>query len=279
MKIIKNQTFDEERSLYSLKNSEVRECIFEGENDGESALKEARNIKVDKCRFSLRYPLWHVHHFHIKDSIFKDTSRAPLWYSSKGEISNIKIYSVKALRECDDINIVNSEFISQEFGWKCRNIGVLDSFIESEYVFFESKKLNIDRLKLNGKYSFQYVKDVEITNSELNTKDAFWHSKNVVVRNSVINGEYLGWYSNGLTLINCKIKGTQPLCYCKNLKLINCEMINCDLAFEYSDVEADIIGHIDSIKNPRSGVIRAGSVGEIIKSDSIMKSTCEILIK
>lgn len=70
------------------------------------------------------------------------------------------------------------------------------------------------------------------------TKDAFWHGENITVRNSVVKGEYLAWYSNGLTLENCRIIGTQPLCYCKNLKLISCEMIDCDLAFEKSEVEA-----------------------------------------
>ena len=67
-----------------------------------------------------------------------------------------------------------------------------------------------------------------------------------------------------LTLINCKIIGTQPLCYCKNLKLINCTMEDTDLSFEYSEVEADVKGHIISVKNPKSGTITADSVGEVI---------------
>ena len=113
----------------------------------------------------------------------------------------------------------------------------------------------------------------------LNTKDAFWHSKNVTVKNSVINGEYLAWFSDGLTLINCKIEGTQPLCYCKNLKLINCEMKNCDLAFEYSEVNADIVGNIISIKNPKSGKIKVDSVDEIINEDSVMPVKGKVIIK
>ncbi len=63
----------------------------------------------------------------------------------------------------------------------------------------------------------------------------------VTVKNSTIKGEYLAWYSDGLTLINCRIIGTQPLCYCKNLKLIDCEMEGTDLAFEKSEVQADIL--------------------------------------
>ena len=110
----------------------------------------------------------------------------------------------------------------------------------------------------------------------MDTKDAFWHSKNALVKNSVIKGEYLGWFSAGLTLINCKIIGTQPLCYCKNLKLVDCEMVDADLAFEYSDVVATIKGSVDSIKNPRSGKITVEKVSEIIKEDSIMEDNCVI---
>jgi hypothetical protein len=130
-----------------------------------------------------------------------------------------------------------------------------------------------------GKYSFQYVDNLVINDSVLDTKDAFWHSKNVTVRDCVVKGEYLGWFSEDLTLINCKIIGTQPLCYCKNLKLVNCEMEDCDLSFEYSDVEADVKGHIDSVKNPVSGVIKADSIGEIINEDSVMDCNAAIVTR
>ena len=51
----------------------------------------------------------------------------------------------------------------------------------------------------------------------------------------------------------------------KGLKLINCTLGNTDLAFEYcSDVEADILGRVDSVKNPLSGRIVADEFGEII---------------
>ena len=99
----------------------------------------------------------------------------------------------------------------------------------------------------------------------LDTKDAFWQTENVTVYNSFINGEYLGWYSKNLRLVRCRIGGTQPLCYCENLVLEDCTFEpDADLAFEYSTVQATVKGHIASVKNPRSGSIRAGSVGEII---------------
>lgn len=51
-KKIENQTFDEERALYNIKDTEVINCTFAGEADGESVLKEGRNYKVKNCSFS-----------------------------------------------------------------------------------------------------------------------------------------------------------------------------------------------------------------------------------
>lgn len=271
-KQILNKTFDEERSLYNIKNADVINCKFAGAADGESVLKECRGVNVQNCSFSLRYPLWHARGFELIGSTMDDFARAPIWYSSNGDIKSCQISCVKALRECKNISVNSCNVDSIEFGWRCKGLNITNSKINSVYFLFESKNVEIENLEMTGKYSFQYMKNVYIKNSKLDTKDAFWHSKNVLVENSVLKGEYLGWFSENLTLVNCKIIGTQPLCYCKNLKLTDCEMIDTDLAFEYSDVEASVKGHILSVKNPKSGVIEADSVGEIIREDSILKS-------
>ena len=130
-----------------------------------------------------------------------------------------------------------------------------------------SSKINFSNVRFKGKYSFQYIANSVFENCDFDTKDAFWHAKNVIVRNSVVKGEYLAWYCENVTFENCTIIGTQPLCYCKNLKIVNCKMIDCDLSFEKSSVNAEVIGHIDSVKNPESGIVAADSIGEII-SDS-----------
>ncbi len=276
---IVNQTFDEERSLYNISNTEVLNCTFAGEADGESVLKECRKIDIKNCSFSLRYPLWHAKKFLLLDSSMDELTRAPLWYSVNGKIENCKINGIKCLRECKNILVDKCNIVSPEFGWRCQKINILNSNIDSVYFLFESKNVEIENLTMTGKYSFQYMKNLHIKNSILDTKDAFWHSKNIIVENSIVKGEYLGWFSENLTLINCKIIGTQPLCYCKNLKLIHCTMESTDLSFEYSDVDADIIGHIISIKNPKSGTIIVDSVDEIIAEDAVMKCEGKVILR
>ena len=278
-KRIEAEQFDEERSLYNLTNAQVCDCVFAGPADGESVLKEARDVALENCRFSLRYPLWHVKGFKLHDSQMDDKTRAAIWYAEDGKITDSDLMGIKAVRECKDISLSNCNIESQEFGWKSSGITMTDCKINSEYLFLDSRDVKLDHVQMKGKYSFQYMENLEIQNCFLNTKDAFWHSKNVTVVDSVVKGEYLGWFSEGLTLIGCKIIGTQPLCYCKDLRLVNCTMEDCDLAFEYSDVHATIDGYVDSIKNPRSGEIHVDSVGEIILGDAVMECTGKVIVR
>ncbi len=278
-KTITHQQFDEERSLYNLQNADVSFCTFAGPADGESVLKEARDVSLFDCSFSLRYPLWHVEGFRLERCTMDEKTRAAIWYASDAEIRSSVLGGIKAVRECRNIAIADTRIDSPEFGWKSENIRLTDCSLRGEYVFFDSRDVQLERVQMQGKYSFQYMQNLEITDSYLDTKDAFWHSSNVTVRNCVLKGEYLAWFSENLTLINCKIIGTQPLCYCKNLKLINCTMEQTDLSFEYSDVEATVQGHIDSVKNPRSGSITADSVGEIIMGDAVMECTGQVTLR
>ena len=272
--IIENQTFDEERALYGLKDLTVKSCRFDGPADGESAFKECHNIDVTGCFMNLRYPFWHVEKAKITDTNFTENCRAALWYDKDILIENSRLGGIKALRECENISLKNCSVNSPEFAWKSQQLTIENVTIEeSEYPFFEIRDAKITGLKMKGKYSFQYDENIEITDSELNTKDAFWHIKNVTVKNSIVKSEYLGWYSENLTLINCRIIGTQPFCYCKNLVLKNCTMEDCDLAFERSTVEVEVSGKIDSIKNPLAGKITADSIGQIIMEEEICDSS------
>ncbi|MBQ9124384.1 MAG: DUF3737 family protein [Acholeplasmatales bacterium] len=279
MEVVKNQTFDVERALYNIKNTKVENCKFMGPADGESVLKECRNIQVINSEFSLRYPIWHAEGFILDNISMDELTRAPIWYSSDGNIINSKINSIKALRECNNIKIDSSNITSKEFGWFSKNIKISNSKLDSEYLFMKTDDVICDNINMSGKYSFQYMNNLHIKNSYLDTKDAFWHSNNILVEDSVVKGEYLAWFSNNLTLVRCKIIGTQPLCYCKNLKLIDCEMIDTDLSFEYSDVEATIIGNVQSIKNPKSGTITVDSVDEIIMDDQVYECNGKVIIR
>ncbi len=266
------KTFDEERALYESNGIEVVNCRFDGPADGESALKESRNVKVLDSYFNLRYPFWHDVGLEISGCELTPLCRAALWYSENVQIRNSRLHGVKALRECAGVQLENCSVVSAEFGWFSREISLSDCEAEGEYLFLHTEGIRADRFRLKGKYSFQYVKNAVLEDCELNTKDAFWHAENVTVRNSVVKGEYLAWYSKNLTMENCRIIGTQPFCYCEGLRLINCEMIDADLAFERSEVDATVTSPVLSVKNPYAGRIVLPSAGELILTDPRAKA-------
>lgn len=277
MKVFKNEQFDQERALYGLDCIQVLNCKFDGPADGESAMKEAKNIEVNDSYFNLRYPFWHNDNVMVDNCELTELCRAAFWYTNEVNISNTKMYGIKALRECKNIEITDCDIKSPEFGWDDENITMKNSRCNAEYFMMRSKHLTFDNVYMTGKYSFQYIEDSTFTNCNFDTKDAFWHAKNITVKDCIVKGEYLAWYCENVTFENCTIEGTQPLCYCKNLKLINCMMINCDLSFEKSDVEAEISTEVDSIKNPKSGKIKVPSVKEIIMDDP--KAKGEIIVE
>ena len=271
MMIIEKQAFDEERALYGREGLVLRDCAFDGPADGESALKESRDIQAQNCFFNLRYPFWHAQNLKISDSEMTPLCRAALWYSSDIEITGSKLHGIKALRECEQVAMKDCRIISPEFGWSTRNLKMEDTTAESEYFMMRAEDLTFRRVRLQGKYSFQYIQNALFEDCELDTKDAFWHAKNVTIRISVVKGEYLAWYCENVTFENCRIIGTQPFCYCKALTLLHCQMEDADLCFERSEVEATITTPVVSIKNPLAGRIFVPAVGEIIRESDAFR--------
>ena len=61
------------------------------------------------------------------------------------------------------------------------------------------------------------------------------------------------------------------MCYIDNLVMKNCRLVNTTLAFEYSQADVEIVGQVDSVFNPKGGIIRAERIGELIMDGSKVK--------
>ena len=77
MKLIENQTLDQERALYGVQDVTLRNIRFDGPADGESALKECSDVVAENTFFNLRYPCWHDHYLTIRDSELTEGNAAP----------------------------------------------------------------------------------------------------------------------------------------------------------------------------------------------------------
>ena len=280
MKVIEGKEFGGERPLFGSRDLRLEDVIIRA---GESAIKECSNIEAVRCRFEGNYPFWHVHGFSIEDCYFDVGGRSALWYSDHLKMLNTVIDAPKMFREMTDLYLEKVRINdADEVFWRCCGIEAKDLELHGgTYPFMFSRDIRIDGLESDSKYVFQYARNVELRNARITTKDAFWEVDDVTVYDSELNGEYLGWHSRNLTLINCHIIGEQPLCYAENLVLKNCIFgPDCDRAFEYSTVDADIRGSITNIKNPTSGRIVADHIGSVTLDGNIKRpADCEILEK
>ena len=278
MKEIYQGIFTGERALFQGADLKIYDSIFE---DGESPLKHSRNVELERCMFKWKYPLWYSENIVVRDCSVFEMGRAGIWYTDNIEMSDTIYEAPKGFRRCDGIKLGNVNFVNAaETLWHCKNVTMKNVTAKGDYFAMNSENMEIDGLNLVGNYSFDGCKNIVIRNSKLLSKDAFWNSDNITVCDSFISGEYLGWNAKNLTLVNCTVESLQGMCYIENLVMKNCRLINTTLAFEYSSVDADIIGRIDSVINPSEGIIRAESIGELImQEDKIDPSKTKIICK
>ena len=262
MELIKNGKFVGERALFASCDVDIRDSVFE---DGESPLKESKRVRLDGCIFRWKYPLWYCEGVSVRGTTLTDTARSGIWYTRGISMNDCVIDAPKTFRRSSDIVLKSVRMPGGEDSmWNCRNVTLYDVSVKGDYFGMNSIGVTADGLHISGNYAFDGAMNVMIRNARLISKDAFWNCENVVVENSLIVGEYLGWNSRNVKFVNCTIESNQGLCYMENVVLENCKLVNTDLAFEYSTVNADVSSPIVSVKNPASGRISAESIGEVI---------------
>lgn len=272
------ERFSGERALFQSRRLRIEDSIFE---DGESPLKESADIELVGSLFKWKYPFWYCKNISTKRCHWFEMARAGVWYSENVSVEDALIEAPKNFRRCKGLSLRRVHLPNAaETLWHCNDVVMEDVQAKGDYFAMNCSGMRINGLSLLGNYSFDGAQDVEIADSRLLSKDAFWNSDRVTARHCFISGEYLGWNAKNLTLIDCTIESLQGLCYIDNLVMKNCKLLNTTLAFEYSTVEADIQGAVDSVLNPAGGTIRADSIGELIlQRDKIDPEKTRIIVR
>jgi hypothetical protein len=276
IKEIRQEYYKGERALFKSEFLKIYDTIFD---DGESPLKESHDIELYGSMFKWKYPLWYSKNITVKNCTWFEMARAGVWYTDNISIEDTAIEAPKNFRRCHGLTLRNVSFPNAaETLWSCDGVEMDNVMAKGDYFAMNSQNMTIRNFTLYGNYSFDGSKNVEIHNSKLLSKDAFWNSDNITVYDSFISGEYLGWNAKNLTLINCTVESLQGMCYIDNLVMKNCKLINTTLAFEYSTVDAEIVGQIDSVLNPSGGVIKADYIKELtIEKDRVNPDKTKII--
>ena len=266
---IKDKEMGGERPLFEVHDARLENIVI---TDGESAIKHCSNLDLSGCKFYGKYPLWHVDGCKVSDCYFAVESRSAIWYTNDMTMRDCTIDGPKFFREMHNLSLENVVINdADETFWKVDGLKIRNVELHGgTYPFMFSRNIEVDGLTSDAKYVFQYCKNVVVRNARITTKDSFWECENVTIIDSEIDGEYLAWHSKNVRLVNCRLAGEQLLCYADGLVLENCSFdAACDRVFEYSNVQADIRGHIENIKNPTSGHIVANSIGSITLDENI----------
>ena len=275
MSIIVGGDFTGERALFGSENLKIEGASF---HDGESPLKESRNIDLEGCEFGWKYPLWYCDGVRAFDTALNEYARSGIWYTNNITMENCEIAAPKTFRRSNGIRLQNVNITNAlETMWNCSDIELDSVSIKGDYFGFGASNVLADGIDVDGNYLFDGGKNITVRNSKLISKDAFWNCEDVVVENCLIVGEYLGWNSKNVTFINCTIESNQGMCYMDNVTLRGCKLVNTDLCFEYCTVDAEIDSHVDSVKNPISGRIVAESIGEIIHEENRVDVTKTVI--
>ncbi len=262
MKEVMDQFLTGERAMFQAQDCHISYCTFA---DGESPLKESSDLEIDNTLFKWKYPLWYCKNVVMKDSTMFDMARAGIWYTENITVKDTIIEAPKTFRRTKGIVLCNVDMPNAgETLWNCQDVEMERVMAKGDYFAMNSSGIVARNFDLVGNYSFDGGSDIEIHHSRLLSKDAFWNAENVTVYDSFISGEYLGWNSRNITLVNCTIESLQGMCYIDNLVMKNCRLMNTSLAFEYSQADVEIIGNVDSVFNPKGGIIRADRIGELI---------------
>ncbi len=274
-KEIKQEYFQGERPLFQGRDLVIRDTVF---GEGESPLKHSENVSLENSTFEWKYPLWYSRHISVENCVLKEMARAGIWYTEDVVFLDTLIEAPKEFRRCKGVKIKNCSFPNaEETLWDCRDVVLKGVVAKGDYFGMNCKHMIIDGLTLYGNYCFDGARDVEVHNSKFLSKDCFWNAENITIYDSYISGEYLAWNSKNITLIRCTVESLQGLCYIENLVMKDCRLVRTTLAFEYSTVEAEIEGTIDSVMNPSGGRITADKIGEmILEKDKVDVSKTKI---
>ena len=265
MQEIKEQRLTGDRALFRSKDLSIEYSIFA---DGESPLKESRDISLKNTSFQWKYPLWYCRNITVQDCDFAEMARAGIWYTDNITVADTLYEAPKGFRRVKGLTLRNVDLPhAEETLWHCSDVTLENVVAKGDYFAMNCDHMKLDQFRLVGNYCFDGCHDVEVHHAKMLSKDAFWNCENIMVYDSYICGEYLGWNSRNVTFVNCVIESLQGMCYMDDVVMKNCRLLNTTLAFEYSTADVETAGRIESVKNPSAGVIRAGEIGELILNE------------
>ena len=105
--MIRQEFLTGERALFQTRNLEIYDAIFD---DGESPLKESRDIRLYGSMFKWKYPLWYSHNIFAGNCTWFEMARAGVWYTDNIAVKDALIEAPKNFRRCRGVTLDHVDF-------------------------------------------------------------------------------------------------------------------------------------------------------------------------
>ncbi len=131
-----------ERPLFHGKKLHIEQTIF---NDGESPLKESRDIVLENSSFQWKYPLWYCKHVDVKECTWFDMARAGVWYTDDISVRDSIVEAPKNFRRCRGVTLTNVNFPNaEETLWNCTDVNLSYVQAHGDYFAMNCKNMQLD---------------------------------------------------------------------------------------------------------------------------------------
>ena len=111
MKEYRQQFFKGERALFAEDGAKIYDSVFD---DGESPLKESKNIEVYNSQFKWKYPMWYSNNINVTNCNWFEMARSGVWYTNNITVKDSLITAPKNFRRCDGVTLDNVDLTNAE---------------------------------------------------------------------------------------------------------------------------------------------------------------------
>ena len=137
MKEVVQEFLTGERALFMSDGLVIKDSIFD---DGESPLKESKNIELYNSMFKWKYPLWYCENIYAKNCTWFDMARAGVWYTNHIRVEDALIEAPKNFRRCHDLSLTNVSFPdAAETLWSCEDVKMNNVMAKGTYFAMNCK--------------------------------------------------------------------------------------------------------------------------------------------
>ena len=142
MKEYRQQFFKGERALYAEDGAKIYDSIFD---EGESPLKESKNIEIYDSQFKYKYPIWYSNNIKVEHCNWLEMGRSGVWYTNNIQVKDSLITAPKNFRRCDGVTLENVQLTNaEETFWNCKNINLKNVSAKGHYFAMNSENIEVD---------------------------------------------------------------------------------------------------------------------------------------